>query len=369
MNIHKKISGVLALIIFFSLSCENIPSERPSDRTWDLLKILLMIPGVSGKENQVADYVMENIPSRLNPQRDEMENVWFSVGEGKENLVFVAHTDEIGFIVEEITPEGMLKVGRRGGFIPKMYEGWPVAVYTETGSVTGVAVPRKDYLKRSSPAAAYRTEDMVIDLGVDSEQGVRNLGVDAGDQVTICKKITELSENIIAARGVDDRAGCAVLLSAMQQIDWSREREKKITFLWDVQEEIGLYGAAKMAQTLDADFVFPVDTFVSSAGPLDNRRFAYLPLGKGAVIRAVDSSNITPVQYARRVMDIARNRGIPFQTGNTRGGNDGSVFVPRGAVDIPLSWPGLYSHSFIEKIHREDLKALTELVVALVEEW
>jgi putative aminopeptidase FrvX len=38
-------------------------------------------------------------------------------------------------------------------------------------------------------------------------------------------------------------------------------------------------------------------------------------------------------------------------------------------VDIPLSWPGAHAHSFIEKIDRHDLEALTRLLKAIIEEW
>ncbi|MBU4203797.1 MAG: hypothetical protein KKD59_07600 [Acidobacteria bacterium] len=71
----------------------------------------------------------------------------------------------------------------------------------------------------------------------------------------------------------------------------------------------------------------------------------------------------------KKIIRLAEQRGIPHQLGNTRGGNDGSVFVAGGAVNIPLSWPGTYSHSFIEKINRLDLEALTGLLIAIVEEF
>jgi putative aminopeptidase FrvX len=112
-----------------------------------------------------------------------------------------------------------------------------------------------------------------------------------------------------------------------------------------------------------------VDTFVSSAGPFDSKRFAHLHLGKGAVLRAADSSSIVPRSELDRVLAIAKAHEIPIQIGNTRGGTDGSVFVPYGAVNIMLSWPGTYSHSFIEKIHRADLQSLTDLIVAIVRDW
>jgi putative aminopeptidase FrvX len=68
-------------------------------------------------------------------------------------------------------------------------------------------------------------------------------------------------------------------------------------------------------------------------------------------------------------MAIAKKHGIPVQVGNSRGGNDGSVFLAGGAVDLPLSWPGSYAHSLIEKIDRRDLEALTDLVLAIISDW
>ena len=75
-------------------------------------------------------------------------------------------------------------------------------------------------------------------------------------------------------------------------------------------------------------------------------------------------------ELGKRIMEIASRTKIPLQLGNTHGGsNDGSVFIPNGAANIPLSWPGAYSHSFIEKIHRRDLEALTDLIAVLVKEF
>jgi len=174
---------------------------------------------------------------------------------------------------------------------------------------------------------------------------------------------------LMASRAIDDRAGCAALLDAALRLKSDAFRGKTVTFAWDVQEETGLIGAAELAKTLKPDFVFAIDTFVSTDSPLESRRFAYLPVGKGAVIRAIDSSNVTPKTEIRKVMAIAKKRGIPVQVGNSRGGNDGSVFLAGGAVDIPLSWPGSYAHSLIEKIDRRDLEALSDLILAIISDW
>ena len=356
-------------LALLSVSCLISQTDNPSMTSWEWLKELVLIPGVSGYEGEVADFIRSRLPREVEPQKDEMHNLWFTVGNGQPHVVFVAHTDELGFVVEEITNDGRLKVSRRGGFLPQMYEGHAVLVHTNKGIVGGVVAPRPGYFQRNLEISPYSTEDVEIYLGVSSEEEVRALGVSEGISVTIKKKIVEFAPNLLATRAVDDRAGCAALLEASHRVDWTTVRNKTVTFAWDVQEETGLFGASRLAEKLDADYVFPVDTFVSSAGPFDSKRFAYLPLGRGAVLRAIDSSSIVPQAELDRVMAIAKAHNIPIQVGNTRGGTDGSAFVPHGAVNIMLSWPGTYSHSFIEKIHRADLEALTDLITALVKDW
>jgi putative aminopeptidase FrvX len=298
-----------------------------------------------------------------------MDNLWVTVGEGEPHLVFVAHMDELGLVVEDVTPAGRLKVSGRGGFVPQMYEGRPVVVYTERGDVNGIVEPRKGYLERGARRAQLDLNDALVYAGVDSAEAVLELGIRKGDFITIRKTIGELTPDLLATRAVDDRAGCAVLLAAAHRLNWDRVRGKTVTFAWDVQEETGLVGARRLAGQLGADYVFAVDTFVSTDAPLDDKRFARIPLGEGLVIRGMDSSTIAPRHLMEKVMAVARKRGIPFHLGNTRGSTDGTRFIPEGAVSIPLSWPGTYSHSFIEKIHRKDLQALTDLVVALVADF
>lgn len=364
---HKML--IIFTACFFLLSALFFGCQKEESSVWELLQKLVLIPGVSGSEGEVADFIQGSFPPDVHAERDEMNNIWFSAGSGAPHLLFVAHTDELGLIVTQVTSQGTLKVKGRGGFFPITYEGHPVVIYTKNGPVEGIVSPRGGYLEREARSSSFQIEDIEVYLGVSDERGARSLGISEGDQITIKKKISHLSADIIATRAVDDRAGCAALMAAAMQIDWKSIKGKTITFAWDVQEEIGLYGASNLAKKLKVDYVFPVDTFVSSDGPFDPKRFAFLPLGKGAVLRAIDSSSIVPHDKLQKVLQIARRHNIPIQAGNTRGGNDGSVFLPEGAVDIPLSWPGTYSHSFIEKIHRHDLEALTDLITALVKDF
>lgn len=348
-------------------------SAGAQSRAWDILRELVLVPGVSGHEGPAADHVQKALGAAFKVERDAMHNVWFTVGSGRPHLLFVAHTDELGWIVDRITPEGRVRVEQGGGILPQTVEARPVVVHTALGPVAGIVAPRPGYDERrpgaDAPEAPFTAESFDIYLGVSSEAEARALGVAPGDPVSAKKTITDFAPGLMATRAVDDRAGCAALLDAALRLKPETIKGRTVTFAWDVQEEIGLFGASELAKTLKPDYVFPVDTFVSTDSPVESKRLAFLPVGNGAVVRAIDSSSVVPKTEIRKVLALARKRGIPVQVGNSRGGNDGSVFLAGGAVDIPLSWPGSYAHSLIEKIDRRDLEALTDLILAIIEEW
>jgi len=342
-------------------------------KAWDILREIVLVPGVSGHEGPVADFLRSRLPAGLKSERDAMNNVWFTVGSGRPHLLFVAHSDELGWVVDSITPDGRVRVKSGGGILPQTVEARPVRIHTGRGDVSGIVSPRPGYDERTPPdeaqEAPFTADRFEIYLGVATEADARALGVAEGDTVTAKKFLTDFAPGLMATRAVDDRAGCAALLDAALRLRPETIKGRTITFAWDVQEETGLTGAAELAKTLKPDYVFAIDTFVSTDSPLESKRLAHLPVGKGAVLRAIDSSNITPKTQILKALAIARKRGIPVQVGNSRGGNDGSVFLAGGAVDIPLSWPGSYAHSLIEKIDRRDLEALTNLILALVSDW
>jgi len=144
--------------------------------------------------------------------------------------------------------------------------------------------------------------------------------------------------------------------------------------VWSTEEEVGLKGAAAFAEQAakegrTPDFVFAIDTFVSSDSPLESKRFGDAEIGEGFVVRAVDNSNIVPLQYVDRVVALAKENNIPAQYGVTGGGNDGAVFTRYGSVDVALGWPLRYSHSPGEVIDTKDLDALGKIVAVIARKW
>jgi putative aminopeptidase FrvX len=203
-------------------------------------------------------------------------------------------------------------------------------------------------------------------VGTRSRAETEALGIEAGrSTVTMPKRMVRIGKRRILARSLDDRAGSAALLMALDEID-PQVLKKRVTFAWSVEEEVGMTGAKALAERFqDASRVYPIDTFVSSDAPLESDAYAYCPLGRGAVVRVLESINFIPRAVVKEVVGLARTNGVAVQTGMTSGGTDGQPFLSYGIVSVPLSWPGRYSHSPVEVLDLADFESLVDLITVL----
>jgi putative aminopeptidase FrvX len=331
-----------------------------------LLAPLVEAYGVSGREAAVREAVARRLPAWAKPEVDAKGNLIVTFGQGGREIVFVAHTDELGYEITAIQEDGTATVRKRGGFFDSLLEAHPVLVHTGRGQVPAIVAPRPNYQRASEWQP--KADEVLIDFGTTSRQQTEGLGVAKGDTATVRKSFSKLAGTRGSARAIDDRAGCAALLAALAKIDPAKVTSR-VTFAWVVEEETGLAGSGALAERLHPAYVFAVDTFVSSDSPVDPQRMAHIPLGTGAVLRAVDNSSITPPETVATIRAMAAARQIPTTVGVTSGGNDGSQFSKFGSVVVPISWPGRYSHSPVEVIDSRDLDALVNLIVALVNEF
>ena len=331
--------------------------------TADLLKSLADVPAVSGHERPVREAILASLPAWARPltRTDNEGNLILEVGPDRDPLMFIAHQDEVGFEVTNIAADGTLSLRARGGLFASLWEGQPALLHFDSASkppLRGVFVPR-------DTATTKQPEALTAWFGVDAAR-LKELGVTTGLSVTAFKSATRLGATRFTARALDDRAGSTALILAVRRIQPSLLK-RKVIFAWSVREETGLEGAIALAKHYGplVKKVFSVDTFVSSDSPVETTRFAYTPLGQGAVIRGLDNSAVAPPVELDRILLIARAQVIPIQVGATNGGTDGSEFVRYGALHVSLSWPGRYSHSPVEVLDLRDLQALEKLIYAI----
>jgi putative aminopeptidase FrvX len=325
-----------------------------------LLGTLTRVYAVSGFEAPMRAAIMAQLPkwARDAARTDSAGNIVIPAGPERDTVVITAHMDEIGFTIASIAHDGTATLTSRGGFFRSLWEGQPALLHVNGVPIPGLFVPRSD-------GVAKQPADVKAWFGADSATLVSR-GVRVGMSVTGAKTPARLGDSRYTARSIDDRAGCAALILALRAIDPDK-LTRKTYFLFTTREEIGLEGARAFAADHPKGIrrVYAIDTFVSSDSPLESHRFAYAPLGAGAVARALDNSSVTPANEVARLVQLASASHIPFQVGTTNGGNDGSEFTRYGAIDVPIGWPLRYSHSPAEVVDLADVLALGRIVAAV----
>jgi putative aminopeptidase FrvX len=330
--------------------------------TANLLAMFADIPAVSGHERPVRDAIIQALPKWARPltHTDNDGNLILEIGPDRDPSMFIAHQDEVGFEITNIAADGTVSLRTRGGLFLSLWEGQPALLHFDDGKAPlhGVFVPRES-------AQTKQPEALTAWFGYSADE-LKQRGVTTGMSVTAFKNATRLGPNRFTARALDDRAGSTALVLAVRRIT-PATLKRKVIFAWSVREETGLEGAMALARQYGSSVkrVYSVDTFVSSDSPVETTRFAYAPLGRGAVIRGLDNSAVAPPAEVDRILKIARAQSIPTQVGATNGGTDGSDFVRYGALHVSLSWPGRYSHSPVEVLDLRDLQALERLIYSI----
>ena len=324
------------------------------------------LAGVPGHEWRVREAITSMLPAWAKARAvvDTAGNLVIAAGPDRDSVAYIAHMDEVSFDVETILADGRVSLRRMGGPVVTAWEGQPAMLHFDkdasgraSASLRGVFVPRDS--ARSKPLPVVTAW-----FGVDSA-GLAARGVRVGSAVTAYKHATRLAGTRLTGRGSDDRTGSTALLHAMQRIDPATLTHKVIC-VFSTREEGGLLGASAFGVEHGRNLVrvYSIDTFVSSDTPLEQPMFAFLPLGRGAVLRGLDDAAITPRAERERVLRIAKANHIPVQVGTTHGGTDGSAVAPFGGPNVGLSWPGRYSHAPGEVLDLRDVDALVRLIVA-----
>jgi putative aminopeptidase len=351
-------------------------SNPPSSE--EILRRLTESYGASYHEGPVREWVKQLLPKWAQPQTDEAGNLILRLGAATAgiktpSLLVVAHMDEIGFEVKSISKDGRLEVEWRGSGELSFFAGHPALVHNANGDYGAIAELPNGWDEPKFEWPHEPEKAIRVDVGARTIDEAEKLGIQVGDSVTIPKTYRNLLGTRANGRSFDDRVGDTALISAVWALGGPL-KDRDVTFVWSTGEEEGLVGAAALAKRLAAeghvpDYVFAVDTFVSSDSPIESKRFADAEIGKGFVIRAVDNSNIVPSELVEKVIKLAGANQIPVQYGVTSGGNDGSAFVRYGSLDIALGWPLRYSHSPAEVIDTHDVDSLARIITAIAKSW
>ena len=338
----------------------------------ELLKTLTDAIGPSGFEEEVRETLQRIIAPFIDEMRvDALGNLIATRrGTGDRTLMLDAHMDEIGFIVSFVEDGGFLRFIQTSGWDPRIVPAHAVTILTDYGTKVkgyiGMAPPH--ILRPEDRDKPYKLEDLFIDIGVTGADNVAALGIRPGSPMVIAYPFEQLNEQVVMARAVDDRAGCAVIVKALEALA-KEELEMNLVACFSVQEEVGLRGAGTAAHQIRPDMALVLETTVAADVPGIPVSRQTTGFGRGPAVVVMDNSMITKGSIVRAIAAFADERLIPWQYRIPFGGgtNAGAIQRSRGGVRTGVvSLPVRYFHSPYALMRLDDFENTVRLITDIV---
>lgn len=326
----------------------------------DLLIKLCSYDGVSGNEFSLLDHIAEMIlPYADKLYFDKAGNLnAFRKGKrpSSKKVLFAAHADEVGMVIKSIEDDGTLlfdDIGILASSLPtrRVFVG-EKKLCGVIGSKPVHLVPRAD---RNKPVTY---DDLYIDIGALSKEEAEKY-VSIGDYVSFDSKCVMLSENILKAKAIDDRAGCAVLISLIMS-----ELEYDTHFVFTRREELGTLGAISAANSIKPDICIVCESTTASDiyGTPEMRKV--VKLGEGVALPFMDGGTLYTKRLWNMATELAKEKGIKWQTKTmVAGGTDARSFQREGhgCEVLGVATPTRYIHSSAGVCDLRDFLAQAEL--------
>lgn len=330
-----------------------------------LLKELANLSGVSGNEDEVRKFII----SQISPYCDEIKIdsignvIALKKGRADKKIMLCAHMDEVGFIISGITDKGFLKFKTVGGIDTRTILAKRVKI--GKNAVLGViGMKAVHLLKKSERDSVPEIRDLFIDIGAKDKESAEKL-VNLGDYAVFETEYEELGENIVKAKAVDDRAGCAVLMELIK-----KQLKYDTYFCFTAQEEVGLRGARLSAYRIKPDIALVVEATTSSDVYGFEPYESVAKVGSGAAVTFADRTTIVENDLRKKLFEMAKEAKIPVQYKcGTSGGNDaGRIHLAGDGIKTAvISLPTRYIHSSASVASLGDLEAVKKLAELFLE--
>ena len=318
------------------------------------LKRLCLVSSVSGRE----DKIREEIRTVIAPLVDEISVdalgnlIALKKGKGEKKIMLCAHMDEIGFIVNFIEENGMIRIGTLGGI--RLAAASFTSVISDKG-VRGVLCANAD-----AKPEDYKNDVMYIDIGAQSRREAERY-VSIGDTFVCAPSLNKLCGSRVCGRPIDDRVGCLALLELAER--FARvDTDASIYYVFSVQEEVGCRGSKPATYAIAPDIALCFD--VTATGDTPSATPMACSIGKGVAVKIKDNSVICHSGLVSELCEIARQEKIPYQREVlTFGGTDTSSMQLTGCGSMAgaLSISTRYVHSGVEMCDMRDVKACIDL--------
>ncbi len=342
------------------------------------LSEILSVESECGNERAFAEMMAEKLlefTDKENIEIDRLNNVIAYIGDrSKPTVMLSAHQDELSLIVTNIEDNGFLRVLNIGGTDRR-------TLLSGEGMLKVKAENEKGYellpvifcntpphlLTAGSANKIPEYKELFVDTGLPAE--VVKQKVRPSDRIYIQAPITELINNRIAAKALDNKICVYAIMTALKKLKMAikhNELDVCIAILFASQEEVGSRGACVGTYNINPDEAIILDvTFAKQPGVSDSAE-----MGKGAVI---EYSTIFDKQLTNKIKKAADSKKLQYQLwaeGVNLGTDADMVQTMRCGVKTTLvSVPIRNMHTPVEVADLSDVESAADIVAAYIETY
>lgn len=290
--------------------------------------------GISSYEDEVRAWIREQAePYATTMREDTMGNlIVFKKGNKScgNKLMLAAHMDEVGLMVRSITDEGYLKFVAVGGIDRRVLIGKRVLVGKE--KLPGIIGLKAYHLvSQEEEKKVPKLSEFYIDIGAESAEEAK-AQVSPGDMVSFTPSFLQFGNDMIRAKAIDDRIGCAVMLELLK-----KDLPMDCTFVFTVQEEVGTRGAFGAAFSIKPEIALILEgTTAADIPSMDAHKKVCAP-GNGPVIPFMDGGAVYDRGLFELLRELAEKNGIPWQTKHFISGGTDAATIQTSANGVKVA--------------------------------
>ena len=283
------------------------------------------------------------------------------------SVMLAGHIDEVGLMVNYITPEGFVAFASIGGVDAAILPGMRVRVHTKTGTLLGVMGRKPIHLiEEDERKNVTKIDKLFIDLGFSGEDVKKKVRI--GDPITFDVGLETYGEDMAVSRAFDDKMGAWIAARVLEEVKRAGGAAGDLIAAATVQEEVGLRGGTTSAYGVNPIVGIAVEVGHATDYPdIDKRKHGEANCGDGPIIAR--GPNINPMLFDLLVK-AAEKAKVPYQIGaEPRGtGTDANAIqLSRGGKAAALvSIPLRYMHTPTEVLSLKDLDAAVKLLTQFV---
>ena len=329
----------------------------------DQLSKLLAIPSPSGYTDNVVRYCTEELQRLgLKPEltrRGAIRAIRPGLNQAAARAI-VSHLDTLGAQVKRVKENGRLELVPIGHWSARFAEGARVTLFSEKGSYRGTILPLKasghTFNKEvDSQPVGWEYVELRVDAYTRAMPETLALGIDIGDIVAIDPQPEFLANGFIVSRHLDNKAGVASMLAALQALQREGSQTEVDThWLFTISEEVGV-GASSIL-THDVASLVAVDNGTSATGQ-NSSEF-------GVTISMADQTGPFDYHLTLKLVKLCREFEIRFQKDVFRYYRSDSASAVEAGSDVrtALVTFGVDASHGYERINIHALRSLAELL-------